>query len=542
MYTFTEKPTHNLSDFEFVKTETGEERSLGAGTFGSVKLVREIATGKFYAFKIFDLSDPKKAVARNIDIEISIHKRLNDHPNVIKYIGYIHQHPFVCIILEYAENGNLFKYIHKNRFLPESVIFKFFYQTCSAIDYFHKNNYMHRDIKPENLLLDSQLNIKLCDYGWAAQNIYKKRVTCCGTFEYMAPEVVYGLEHDYRIDIWALGVLLYELLHGRAPFKGRTKAEIERSLSVYPFEMSDIVSFQAKDLLLRILRRNPAERMSMEEIFEHPWMKSHLEGSSESSGQARLSKEDSAGLKSPGLGDSSKLQNQIYKHSLHASASSTNLQGTSHQIESVKENGAKLIRGYAVSPQPLSNRLNTHKVVVDGSSMYERSRIITVSKSKENPDLYQADLTKKSNITAQYPTNSLYSQSPASGLRGLSKDAYNTPKKEAVLDFSPVLSEEKGLGQSRLKINTLYPNLKLGYAASGNKVTSPTYNQNYSSPRYNFTKEGNYASSNNTYFKTLRDVYKNNNRYPSSEAFFSEDVVSPKLQSSTIKTEVIYRN
>ena len=81
----------------------------------------------------------------------------------------------VYLILDYAEKGNLYLYHQRKKQLCEAEIFRFFYQTCQAVDYIHKNNVMHRDIKPENLLLDSKENIKLCDFGWSAQNIKEKR-------------------------------------------------------------------------------------------------------------------------------------------------------------------------------------------------------------------------------------------------------------------------------------------------------------------------------------------------------------------------------
>lgn len=75
-------------------------------------------------------------------------------------------------------------------------------------------------IQPENLLIDHAYNLKLCDFGWCAENIRTSRSTFCGTYEYMAPEMLFHGNYDYRIDIWALGVLLYEMVHGHAPFRG----------------------------------------------------------------------------------------------------------------------------------------------------------------------------------------------------------------------------------------------------------------------------------------------------------------------------------
>lgn len=79
-------------------------------------------------------------------------------------------------------------------------------------------------------MLDSVNNIKLCDFGWSAEDKNLKRNTFCGTYEYMAPEMLFKGEYDYRVDVWALGVLLYEMLHGHAPFKGKSSAEVKESM------------------------------------------------------------------------------------------------------------------------------------------------------------------------------------------------------------------------------------------------------------------------------------------------------------------------
>lgn len=95
------------------------------------------------------------------------------------------------MILEYASNGCLFFYIDLVTGLPEAIALRFFYQTALGIQYMHQKNILHRDIKPENLLLDSNLNIKLCDFGWSCvTNEKEMRSSVCGTYEYMSPEIV----------------------------------------------------------------------------------------------------------------------------------------------------------------------------------------------------------------------------------------------------------------------------------------------------------------------------------------------------------------
>lgn len=134
------------------------------------------------------------------------------------------------MVMEYVSNGNLYNYVQRKKRLDEKEACKYFVQTCEALQYLHENNVFHRDIKPENLLLDQNYNLKLCDFGWCAENIHLKRKTFCGTYEYMAPEIVTDVAYDYTIDIWSVGVLLYELVHGYAPFKGKEYKEISSNI------------------------------------------------------------------------------------------------------------------------------------------------------------------------------------------------------------------------------------------------------------------------------------------------------------------------
>ncbi len=121
----------------------------------------------------------------------------------------------IYLLLEYASNGCVFFYIDSRTGLPLDLALRFFYQTALAIQYLHHRGIIHRDLKPENLLFDDQYNVKLCDFGWSCEASQDDvRTSVCGTYEYMSPEVVFERRHDFKVDIWCLGILLYEFITG----------------------------------------------------------------------------------------------------------------------------------------------------------------------------------------------------------------------------------------------------------------------------------------------------------------------------------------
>lgn len=150
---------------------------------------------------------------------------------------------------------------------------------------------MHRDLKPENILVSADYLIKLCDFGYSAEyNQNEVRQTLCGTYEYMAPEVIFNGRQTKKTDIWALGILLYELFHGHAPFKGSTMEsvmlQIKKGVVGFKKQLDPVV----KDLIVKILVMNPLKRPTIEEILSHPL-------SSELSRREILSTPEGKGLK-----------------------------------------------------------------------------------------------------------------------------------------------------------------------------------------------------------------------------------------------------
>lgn len=209
-----------FKNFQIVKA--GASRMiLGKGAFAEVFLVKHRKDGKQYAMKKVE-----KRKLQNLNIikeEINIHFGL-DHENIIKLYSFTETNEFFYLIMEYAEKGNLYNEIRRKKGLREEVCRDYFIQVISAVSYLHSMGLAHRDIKPENLLLDAHKNIKVCDFGGAVKiEDGKERNTFFGTYEYMAPEVIEGNKYNCSVDIWALGILLYECLHGHSPFRVRKK-------------------------------------------------------------------------------------------------------------------------------------------------------------------------------------------------------------------------------------------------------------------------------------------------------------------------------
>jgi len=245
-------PYYDFKNFEFVQDR---KKSLGAGAFGDVYLAKNKIDNKYFAIKIMEKEKIIETGA-SLDIinrEISIHRRI-DHENIVKLYSHYEEEKFYYLIMEYINGGSLFSYIKKSRGADEKNAFKYFIQACSAVNFLHENNLVHRDLKPENLLIDDKGNLKLCDFGWCVDITGGSRVTFCGTYEYMAPEIVKEVPYDLGIDVWSLGILLYELTHGYSPFRSQKDNyddynEIFKNIIKYKFKIEKDLSKGCIDLI-----------------------------------------------------------------------------------------------------------------------------------------------------------------------------------------------------------------------------------------------------------------------------------------------------
>ena len=207
-----------ITDFEILK-------ELGSGSFGNVYLVRHKETKAEYAIKAIDKrnktnQEEKPYFRREVEVMYKIH-----HPNVVKLFGHFEDNNYCYFIMEYISKGNVYNLLptDKKKRLSTKVCASIIKDVISAVYFLHnmKPPIIHRDIKPENVLLSEGLVAKLTDFGWSNYiQEDQKRTTVCGTPIYLAPEILEEKGHNEAVDIWCIGVLLFELVTATVPFQG----------------------------------------------------------------------------------------------------------------------------------------------------------------------------------------------------------------------------------------------------------------------------------------------------------------------------------
>ncbi len=197
-------------------------RPLGKGKFGRVYMVRTKAEPKYIvALKTLYKSEiVQSKVEKQIRREIEIQQNLR-HPNVLRLYGYFHDEKRIFLMLEFAGKGELYKQLSKYHRFSERRSSRYIDQMADALIYLHSKHVIHRDIKPENLLLGINGELKIGDFGWSVHAPGNRRMTLCGTLDYLPPEMVEGKEHNEKVDYWALGVLTFEFVSGFPPFEDR---------------------------------------------------------------------------------------------------------------------------------------------------------------------------------------------------------------------------------------------------------------------------------------------------------------------------------
>jgi len=250
------------------------EETIGQGHFAVVKLARHVFTGEKVAVKVIDKQKLDEISKSHLFQEVRCMK-LVQHPNVVRLYEVIDTQTKLYLILELGD-GDMYDYIMKHEDgLDEVLAKRYFRQIIEAITYCHRLHVVHRDLKPENVVFFDKLGIvKLTDFGFS--NVFapgKKLETSCGSLAYSAPEILLGDSYDPpAVDVWSLGVILFMLVAGRAPFQEANDSETLTMIMDCKYQIPSRVSEDCKSLIKRMLVREPSDRIHLQDIEKDLWL------------------------------------------------------------------------------------------------------------------------------------------------------------------------------------------------------------------------------------------------------------------------------
>jgi len=256
-------------------------KQIGEGAYSKVYHVTY--QNKDYAMKKVNLIGITNNQKKYILSELKI---ISEHNSnfIIKFYNAFVQDDYMCIVMEYCSKGTLENYIKKNKLLNENV-WKYFSQICGSLMYLHNNNIIHRDLKTANILIDSHDNIKLIDFGVSKilNNYMKFTKSFVGTPYCMSPEILKHAFYDHKIDIWAMGIVLFQMTHnGRIPFQCKNFDQLREKINNCKFEVDKSVYGGFRVIIQRCLQASPHKRIKLEALVKHADIKKYLKGQSKS--------------------------------------------------------------------------------------------------------------------------------------------------------------------------------------------------------------------------------------------------------------------
>jgi serine/threonine protein kinase len=258
-----------------VKEEDFEkQRFLGQGSYSTVVLAQHKASGQLFALKEVSRQIVRAHnMGEQIRNEINVHRKIR-HPNIVRLYTYFQTKRDMVLVMQYCPEGNLFQKLSaspEKRF-DEKCAARFTRHICRALKYLHEQNVAHRDLKLENVLLDRG-NAIVADLGWSRQMEDKStRRTVCGTLDYLSPEMLTGQPHTCATDVWSLGVMIYEMLSGVAPFFRASHQNTMSAICTEELVLPPGISDSAAALLQQVLQKDPSQRPPIAVVLAHPWV------------------------------------------------------------------------------------------------------------------------------------------------------------------------------------------------------------------------------------------------------------------------------
>lgn len=250
-------------------------KPIGSGKFGTIYVARAKANPDLYvAIKVMFKRGLSRNHVKQLLREIRHLDAVKSCDNVISIYDFFHDASHIYLVMEYANEGDLYHSLSARRRFSEEEAASVFRQAVLAVQACHAKGIVHRDIKPENFVWGAGHVLKLIDFGWSAPcKITDRRDTLCGTLDYIPPEMVVSRPYGHSADVWCLGVLLFELLTGSPPFEDEDFLVTKLNIKYVTYSLPDYLSTPVRALISSILRNDPHARPTTDQILESAWLK-----------------------------------------------------------------------------------------------------------------------------------------------------------------------------------------------------------------------------------------------------------------------------
>ena len=258
-----------------------EKEMLGKGAFGEAFIVERSSDKKAFVGKVMNLHSMSSQDKRYAQTEILCLAH-SDHFAIVQYVEHqIVDEDTVVIIMEYADNGDLYNNIKKRKAtFTEREAGIYYVQLLLALDHIHRRRMIHRDIKSANIFMTKSGLVKLGDFGFSQQYDQTVSNDCAGTFlgtpYYLAPEMWRGNRYGKRADVWASAIVLFEFLTGGRPFVASSMPALRKAVLEGSYAMPDTLSPEMKDFVHATLKIDPAERPSAQDLLRTPLMQHYV--------------------------------------------------------------------------------------------------------------------------------------------------------------------------------------------------------------------------------------------------------------------------
>mmetsp|Transcript_10638 Transcript_10638/g.20114 ORF Transcript_10638/g.20114 Transcript_10638/m.20114 type:complete len:1090 (+) Transcript_10638:312-3581(+) len=245
---------------------------VGEGSFGKVYKARRKKSAQIVAIKFIVKHGKTEKDIHNLRQEIEILRSL-EHPNIIQMLDSFETPSEFCVVTEFAQ-GELFEILEDDKSLTEPTVQHIAKQLVRALHYLHSNRIIHRDMKPQNILICQGTQVKLCDFGFARLMSQNTMVLTSikGTPLYMAPELVQEKAYNHTVDLWSLGVILYELYVGQPPFYTNSIYKLITHIVNDPVKFPKDISPEFTSFLQGLLNKKPTARLNWPDLLHHPFV------------------------------------------------------------------------------------------------------------------------------------------------------------------------------------------------------------------------------------------------------------------------------